>query len=78
MMTLPRTQSVECWTLFSTGNFNIYWSNREKERDEYRKAQIEEETKIKLLQDLEKKDFFFDKTDNQKERIIDDIEHGRL
>ena len=40
----------------------IFNSNREKEREEYRKAQIVEEEKAKLLQDLEKKDFFFDKT----------------
>lgn len=56
----------------------IFNTNREKEREEYRKAQIAEEEKVKLLQDLEKKDFFFDKTENQKEQIVSDIEKGKL
>lgn len=30
------------------------------------------------MQDLEKKDFFFDKTENQKEQIVSDIEKGKL
>lgn len=51
----------------------IFNSNREKEREEFRKAQIVEQGKAKLLQDLEKRDFLFDKTDNQKKRMIDDI-----
>ncbi len=51
----------------------IFNANREKERDEYRKAQIAEEQKAMLLLDLEKKDFFHDQTENQKARIIEDI-----
>lgn len=31
-----------------------------------------------MLQDLEKKDFFFDKTQNQKDQIVDDIEKGKF
>lgn len=31
-----------------------------------------------MLQDIEKKDFFFDKTENQKEQIASDIEKGKL
>lgn len=31
-----------------------------------------------MLQDLEKKDFFFDKTQNQKDQIADDIEKGKF
>lgn len=30
------------------------------------------------MQDLEKKDFFFDKTQNQKDQIVDDIEKGKF
>ena len=41
----------------------IFNTNREKEREEYRKAQIAEETKAKMLEDIEKKDFMFDKTE---------------
>lgn len=56
----------------------IFNSNREKEREEYRKAQIIEEEKVKLLQDLEKKEFFMDMTDNQKGPVANDIEAGKL
>lgn len=78
MTILPRILSVDCQILFSTRIFSFYKRNREKEREEYRKAQIAEEEKVKLLQDLEKKDFFFDKTENQKEQIVSDIEKGKL
>lgn len=78
-MISPRTQSVVFQISFLTRKCKFYrFRNREKEREEYRKAQIAEETKIKLLQDIEKKDFFFDKTENQKEQIVSDIEKGKL
>lgn len=38
--------------IFNTYFFSFYKRNREKEREEYRKAQIAEEEKIRLLQDL--------------------------
>ncbi len=56
----------------------IFNNNREKEREEYRKVQIIEEEKVRLLQDLEKKDFLIDMTDNQKDPVVNNIEAGKL